>query len=124
MTTDDIIDVEERLAATMRGSHVAELEGLLSPRLTFVGLEGSLVDKTADLAAHRNGVIRIDRLEFVERGVQLYGGFAVVNAVAEMRGRYGGQPFSGRFRYKRVWHLDDGRWQVVAGQVCAVKPAL
>ena len=58
-----VIAAERALQAAMRASDVEELDRLLHPDLLAVGPDGALIDKAADLAAHRSRVFVISALE-------------------------------------------------------------
>lgn len=46
--------------------------------------------------------------------LRAYGDTAVVTGVSIQSGVSGGKPWSGRFRFTRVWVLRDGGWTMVA----------
>lgn len=121
MTKSDIEKLEERLRRAMMASDVAELDALISERLVFVLYDGTLLTKRDDLDTHRSGKIRIDTLTPSERQIQLHGSVAVVVVRMAVAGSHQGTPFSGDFRYMRVWHLEGEQAQVVAGHVSAIK---
>lgn len=121
MKTPDIEALEERLRLAMIASDVTELDYLISPRLMFVGPGGELVGKDDDLQAHRSGSIRLRSILVLERRIELFSSFAVVNVVAALEGTFGSTSFAGQFRYTRVWSCEDGISRVVAGQVCAIQ---
>ena len=58
-----LIVAEQRLPAAQLESDLAALDLLLHPDLTFVGPDGRLSDKAADLHVHRVGTMRLDVLE-------------------------------------------------------------
>ena len=105
----------------MLTSDVATLDELASDRLRFVTLDGANVGKEADLAAHRSGTLRLSTLAPGERHIELCGEVALVNVAVELAGTYAGTPFSGLFRYTRVWCREGERIRVVAGQICAIQ---
>ena len=88
--------------------------------LVFTGPDGLLLGKGDDLAAHREGWVRISRLEPSEERVLRMGDVAVISVRMEMAGTFRGEPFAGPFRYTRVWRAGRGGWRVVAGHVSAV----
>lgn len=57
---DQLRAAEERLEQAQRSSDIEVLDELLHPEVTYVGPDGHLVDKHADLEAHRSGALRID----------------------------------------------------------------
>ena len=124
--TDDRADDSLRAAETalreaQLSGDVAALDRLVDDALVFTGPDGAVYGKADDLDAHRNGWVRITRLEPSEERVQRFGQVAVVSVRMEMAGTFKGAPFVGPFRYTRVWCERPGGWRVVAGHVSAVQ---
>lgn len=110
--------VEERaLQAAQSASDVAELDRLLHPELLAVGPDGRLVDKEADLAAHRSGFFEITELSEEELRVKVHGDVAVTFVVLRIRGSIGDADVSARMRYTRTWIREGGSWRVVAAHI-------
>jgi ketosteroid isomerase-like protein len=101
-------------------SDVSALERLLDDALVFTGPDGAIYGKQDDLEAHRQGAIRITRLEPSEERIQRFGSIAVVSVRMEMAGSFQGAPFAGPHRYTRVWCARHDGWRIVAGHVSAV----
>jgi ketosteroid isomerase-like protein len=105
----------------MMNSSVSELDELLSGELVFTNQEGARLSKDDDLAAHRSGLLKIEKLEHREGlDIRLLGDVAVVCVETELDGKYDGQPFEGIFAYTRVWHRKGNRWQVVVAHCSPV----
>lgn len=111
---------ELALRRAQLASDVAALERLVDDALVFTGPDGAVYGKADDLDAHRQGWVRITRLEPSEERVERLGGVAVVSVRMEMAGTFRGAPFAGPFRYTRVWCERPDGWRVVAGHVSAV----
>ena len=114
---------EAELRRAQRTSDVAALERLVDDALVFTGPDGAVFGKQDDLDAHRQGWVRITRLEPSEERVQRFGPVAVVSVRMDMAGTFRGQPFAGPHRYTRVWCLRPGGWRIIAGHVSAVLAA-
>lgn len=113
--------LEERaLQAAMMASDVQELERLLHPELLAVGPDGQMIDKAADLAAHRSGVFKIFELDEDEVRVKVLGDLALTFVVLRIRGTIDEAEVSGRMRYTRTWTRDGGAWRVVAAHISPV----
>lgn len=87
-----------------------ELARILDPGFTLIHSDGRVQyksDYVAELATgkRRNGAIQNEDVR-----VRLYGDTAIVNGVSVQSGVTDGQPFSGRFRFTRVWQQRDGHW--------------
>lgn len=127
MTTDpddDIAALEAELRAAQLGGDVAALDRLISDDLLFTGPDGALATKADDLAAYREGVMRVSAHEPEELRVRRVGAdVALVALRTRMAGSYAGTPFSGIARYTRVWAREEGRWRIVGGHVSVVPTA-
>ena len=116
-----VMQAEERLRQAMETNDVAGIGQWLHEELLFTDFTGALVGKEEDLAAHRSGVVTMSSVSFVEELVmRLYGQTAIVAVKAHVEGTFQGTAFAGLYRYLRVWHFEDERWQVIAGNVSVV----
>ena len=84
--------------------------------MTDVGPDGSLSTKQKDLDDVRNGVFVIESGNATELQPRIYGTAAVVTGVGEIKGSYGGQDISGRYRFTDTFIKQNGQWKVVASQ--------
>ena len=117
---DSLRASEDALRRAQLAGDAAALDRLVDDALVFTGPDGALYGKQDDLAAHREGWVRITRLEPSEERVQRFGDVAVVIVRMEMEGTFRGEPFAGPYRYTRVWCTRPEGWRVVAGHVSAV----
>ncbi|MGV3603095.1 MAG: nuclear transport factor 2 family protein [Dyadobacter fermentans] len=116
-----ILEMEQKLLKAMIASDVNELESLISDQVIVVGPDGRLAQKAEDIAAHRDGVLRIHTMEPQEIKTQpLSDEVIVVFALMEIQGTFQNQAFAGRFRYTRVWQILGGKWQIVAAHISSV----
>ena len=124
MNTDpsehEVLAAERALQAAMLTGDVQELERLLHPDLLAVGPDGQLVDRAADLAAHRSGVFEIAALEEEELQVTVVGDTAVTFVVLRIAGEIEGSDASGQFRYTRTWTRDGTAWRVLAAHIAPI----
>ena len=111
---------EDALRAAQLAGDAAALDRLVDDALVFTGPDGLVYGKADDLSAHREGWVRIARLEPSEERVQRLGSVAVVSVRMEMAGAFRGEAFAGSYRYTRVWCEREDGWRVVAGHVGAV----
>lgn len=120
-TSDDSLRAcETAIRRAQLASDVATLDLLVDDALVFTGPDGAIYGKRDDLDAHRNGTVRITRLEPSEERIQRFGSIAVVSVRMEMAGTFRDAAFAGPFRYTRVWCERPEGWRVVAGHVSAV----
>lgn len=114
----EIAALEAELRAAQLSADVAALDRLIADDLLFTGPDGALATKADDLAAYRDGVMRVATHEPQALHVRRIGAdVAVVALRARMTGSYAGTPFAGVARYTRVWAREDGRWRIAGGHV-------
>ena len=121
MSDDAILAREAALLAAMFANDVTALDDLLDDELVFVALDGTVVGKEDDLAAHRARRLRLTRAEPSDRRIVHCGSTVVVTVRMDMTGTYDDVPFSGPLRYTRIWCERDGRLRIVAGHMSAVQ---
>lgn len=108
---------EDALRLAMLAGEVAELDRLLATDLLFTSHQGQVIRKEDDLAAHRSGLFKINKLDLSEQLLRWHSGLAIVSVRAHIEGSYAGQPSHGDFRFTRVWGqaAPGGAWQVILG---------
>jgi ketosteroid isomerase-like protein len=111
---------EDALRRAQLTGDAAALDRLVDDTLLFTGPDGRVYGKGDDLEAHRQGWVRITRLEASDERVRRMGQVAVVSVRMEMAGTFKGRAFAGPYRYTRVWREGPGGWRIVAGHVSAV----
>ena len=104
----------------MLASDVAVLDELIADDLVFATYDGRVATKAEDLAAHRDGVLRLAVLDPSDRHVRTAEGAIVVSVRVHAVGTYMGQHVDSTFRYIRIWMVRDGSWKIVAGQMTQV----
>jgi hypothetical protein len=118
--SDPILACEEELRQAQLSGDVTALDRLLDDELVFTALDGSVVGKADDLALHRSGKLRINRMDPGERHHLRLGTVVVVSVRMEAAAVIEGVEMTGPLRYTRVWHEVAGGWRVVAGHMSAV----
>jgi ketosteroid isomerase-like protein len=116
----EIVACEQQLYAAQRSSDVALLQELIADDLVFVGPSGELFTKQMDLELHRSGGMSVTELEPKEQEIRCMPDVAVAVTKIFLAGTFQGSAFAGEFRYTRVWHYRDRRWQVIAGHCSAI----
>ena len=119
--TRDRVDSVRTCEAALRHAQltgdVATLDRLIDDSLMFTGPDGGVYRKSDDLSAHRDGWVRITRLDPSEERIEVLGWIAVVSVRMEMAGTFRAEPFAGSYRYTRVWYASPAGWRLVAGHV-------
>jgi ketosteroid isomerase-like protein len=119
--TIEVEQVEKKLRNAMLSSDVETLDGLLSDEIVFTNQDGQRLSKADDLAAHRSGLLSIDRLEpRAEPTIRVIGDSAIVTVTVDLAGTYDGQPFGGAFAYSRMWHRHRDKWRIEAAHCSSV----
>ena len=118
--SDAVLACEEELRQAQLSGDMTALERLLDNGLVFTALDGAVVGKADDLALHRSGKLRINRMDPGERYLLRLGTVVVVSDRMEAAAVIEGVEMTGPLRYTRVWHEVAGRWRVVAGHMSAV----
>ncbi|MCU0636099.1 MAG: DUF4440 domain-containing protein, partial [Gemmatimonadaceae bacterium] len=105
---------EAALRAAQMANDVAQLDLLLDDALVFSALDGRVVGKADDLAAHRARRLRLTRLDVVELHLLPVNDTVVVtNVLVDHEGSWDGAPVGGLLRYTRVWVALAGHWRIV-----------
>ena len=98
-----------RLAA-----NVAGLERMLADDWLLTHSDGRVQNKRDYLDELRTGSRSNQAISNESVVVRLYGESAVVTGTSLQSGTSNGQPWSGKFRFTRVWVRRSGHWQMVA----------
>jgi hypothetical protein len=112
-----IQQAEQALQKAMLASDLIALDQLLADNLHFVGPDGRVANKAADLAAHQSKTLQLTALGPGEPVIKLLPAAAIVLVDVERAGTYGGQAISGRYCYTRVWV------QKKKGSIASTQPA-
>ncbi len=93
---------------------VAGLDKLLADDWLLTHSDGRVQDKKDYLQELSSRSRSNQAIENEDVSIRHYGVTAVVTGTSVQAGTSNGLPWSGRFRYTRVWILREGRWQMVA----------
>ena len=111
---------EEQLRRAMLESDVGALNRMLADDLLFTDQSGGVLNKQDDIEAHRTGRLKLVEISVSDQSARYLGSGAVVCLRADLTGFFDGQPFSGAFRYTRIWGTTDVGLQVIAGHCSAI----
>lgn len=120
---DDVTSIcksEAALRAAMVANDVETLTELLDDDLVFTGPDGRVLSKEDDLYAHRNRLLRLDRLDLYETQIRCFGEMVVVTTKATLSGHYDSVSFDGTFAYTRLWKRSGLQWRIVAGHAAKI----
>ena len=100
--------------ALRQAGDVHGLEELVDPTFVLVHSDGKVQYKSDYLAELRtrkriNGEIKNEAMSYRQ-----YGDTAIVNGTSVQSAVSDGKPWSGKFRFTRVWRLDGKVWKLVS----------
>ncbi|WP_226001742.1 nuclear transport factor 2 family protein [Paenibacillus sp. BJ-4] len=89
MQNNQIIEYEEKLRKAMLASDVKMLDELIHDNLIFVNHFGQMLNKEADLEAHRSGVLHFTDIQVMDQKVIPLDGTAVTITRVSLQGTVG-----------------------------------
>jgi ketosteroid isomerase-like protein len=113
----ELTRLSEQYVAALKGGDAAALERIWADDLTFVNSAGAVQTKKQRLDDIRSGANKFDTLDPSEQTWRVYGDAAVGTSLSTIKGQYGGQEVSGRFRVTQTYVRRGGAWQIVAIQM-------
>lgn len=99
---------------------VGFLEDLYAKEFRVTAMNGSVVERDADIAVFASGAMKPESITDDEMKVSLYGDVAVVTGRENLKGTYRGVPGEFALRFTNVFVRRDGRWQLVTHQVTPI----
>lgn len=102
---------------------VEGLDRLLADDWMLTHSDGRVQHKADYLYELRTRARRNQGIGNEDLRLRRYGDTAVVTGTSVQSGVSNGQPWSGRFRFTRVWVLRGGAWRMVASHSSRVAPA-
>ncbi|MGR6763645.1 nuclear transport factor 2 family protein [Paenibacillus sp. T2-29] len=121
MQVNQIIEYEEKLRKAMLTSDVKILDELIHDKLIFVNHFGQVLNKEADLEAHRSGVLHFTDIQVLNQSVIPLDDTVVTVTRVSLRGTVGNDPIEDEMCYTRVWHNIDGALKIISGHCSTVK---
>jgi ketosteroid isomerase-like protein len=109
-----LITLQDRWAKARVARDVAFLERLYAKEFRITAMNGTIVERDADIAKFASGELKPESITDEDLKVSLYGDVALVTGRENMRGPYQGRSFELSIRFTNVFVWRDGRWQLVA----------
>ena len=107
-------DAESEFLQAFRTNDIDALDAILHADVEFVGPDGSILDKDADMASHRAGELKIESVDELSRRVQVIGGIGITRVKLHIKASVGASPLDAVLMYTRTWLNQDDRWLIVA----------
>lgn len=114
-----LMEAEHALQRAQLANDANALEQLLHDHLRFVGPDGAVYDKAADLAIYEAGLVRFKASNPIEIEAHVFGTTGLSILLVELEVLSNGELVIGEYRYTRTWLYEDDRWQIVGGAVVA-----
>lgn len=121
MQEQEIIEREERLLEAMKQCDVQTLNLLLHNNLLFHIPTGEVITKAQDIDNYRSGRMKVNNVSVIERAVSMVDDLSIVSVTIHLQAKYIDQVIDGAFKYLRVWKINEGTWQVIAGSAIQIK---
>jgi ketosteroid isomerase-like protein len=110
----EIDQLEDQWHNAMLKGDTAAMDSLLADDFMAITASGTLETKEQMLASLRSGRLHFSALNISDRKVRFYGTTALVISIVEVEGCGPDGPFSGNFRYTRVYARNpQGAWKIV-----------
>ena len=109
----DIEQLEDALQQATLSGDVDALDKYLDDRLIAIDPFGRRMDKQGTLDFYRSCILKLDRIELLDRTVTLMDNAAAVCWSGRLTGTYYGENFSEKLAYSRVWSLQAGKWSLI-----------
>lgn len=116
----EVKECEEALRVAMLFGDVAALSLLIDDKLVFTGPDGTVLNKTQDLLAHKNGILRLNKLDLIDGSLHPVGDMILATTKASLASTFGDITIDGMFAYTRLWSRTSGQWRVIAGHASRV----
>jgi ketosteroid isomerase-like protein len=110
----ELITLQNRWATARVAGDVAFLERLYAREFRITAMNGTIVERDADIAKFASGELKPDSITDEDLKVSVYGDVALVTGRENMRGSYQGRSAELSILFTNVFVWRDGRWQLVA----------
>jgi ketosteroid isomerase-like protein len=109
----ELVTLQSRWAAARVARDVAFLEKLYAREFRITAMNGTIVERDADIAKFASGELKPESITDEDLKVSLYGDVALVTGRENMRGPYQGRSIELSILFTNVFVWRDGRWQLV-----------
>ena len=110
--------MEEMRQSVIKGNpeYAATLEKYCTEDMVRIPGYGRLITGTDFLAAAKKGATTVESLEYSDLKVQVYGKWAIATGIETGKGVQVGVPWTGTFRFSRVFVKRNGIWKTMLYQ--------
>jgi hypothetical protein len=115
-----LIQIEQDLPAAVVKGDTATMHSMIAKEYMFTTAEGQLQTR-AELFNELKTAYKLSSVTMKNLSPHVFGDFAIVSMIGEMKGTYKGKDFSTSERSMDFFVRRDGRWQAVYSQNTAIK---
>ena len=112
----DLLKIQEQWAAARVARDVPYLERLYAEEFRVQSMNGTVVERDADIANFATGDLKPNYVKDEGMRVSIYGNTAIVTGIENVGGTYKGNYSEFSLRFINVFVQRDGRWQLVVHQ--------
>jgi ketosteroid isomerase-like protein len=120
-TTEEVrrqlVQLERRLIVAVQRKDMDTLNEIWAPEYFGTAPTGRTVNKADLMAAVKDGVIQLDRLDTDGLYVRLFGDVAVMTGQAQVKSIVAGEDLSNSYRGTGIFIKRNGRWQIAGVHV-------
>ena len=113
-TRTEIERMELLLLEAIKTSDIAFLNKTIHEELLCVIPNGQTITKEMDLASHRAGDMKVEKLLHTIEDIKIIGDTAIAMVIYDARGIMLGNPIEGKFKYLRVWKRMNDDLKIIA----------
>ncbi|MFV0537109.1 MAG: nuclear transport factor 2 family protein [Dysgonomonas sp.] len=110
----EIIECEEKLLQGLRTSNFEIVEDLIHDKVIYNHASGKVLTKQMDVDDFKSSNPKIEKLECIEREIEVFGDTAILTTELYLKGVFGDHPVEGKTRFLRTWKKFENGWKIVA----------
>lgn len=110
----EIIQCEEKFAQAFITLDIEMLSDMIHDKLIYNHFSGKVMTKQMDIDAFKSSNPKIEKLECIEREVEMFDDTAIVSTATYLKGVFEGHPVEGKTRFLRTWKKTDNGWKIIA----------
>lgn len=110
----EIIKCEENFLQALLGSDLKVLEGTLHDDVIYNHASGEVWTKKMDIDAFKVATPVIEKVDCIDRKIEIFGDTAIVSTAIHLKGIFGGHQVEGKSRFLRTWKKFADGWKIIA----------
>ena len=120
---EQILKLEDDWARALKAKDRQLLDAIVAPNFTFIEPDGTAKNRDEYLADRSSDIADIESFELADLKVSVFENCALASGTSKITERRQGKRYRFGLRWKELWLMDNGKWQVVASQATPVNPA-